>query len=163
RRLLLGLAPCSHLACPPIPFHRVGRPGASVKGTEILTGVLEATVRDPCRSGPGAKLVCGLTHPRNDRRRQATRPHFHACEASPRGISSLSDRKNTRGEWAGDSTRRGVRSRVMLCRCGFGSGGGFEGDPVAHGGELGDVVAHPAFGGDAVGVVVGSEVVEAGG
>src|SRR6185312_11777185 len=90
RRLLLGLAPCSHLACPPIPFHRVGRPGASVKGTEILTGVLEATVRDPCRSGPGAKLVCGLTHPRNDRRRQATRPRFHACEASPRGIWSLS-------------------------------------------------------------------------
>ena len=46
---------------------------------------------------------------------------------------------------------------------GLGSGGGFEGDPVAHGGELGDVVAHPAFGGDAVDVVVGSEVVEAGG
>jgi hypothetical protein len=44
----------------------------------------------------------------------------------------------------------------------LGSGGGFEGDPVAHGGELGDVVAHPAFGGDAVDVVVGSEVVEAG-
>ena len=68
----------------------MGRLGASVKGTEILTGVLEATVRDPCRSGPGAKLVCGLTHPRNDRRRQATRPHFHACEASPGGIWSLS-------------------------------------------------------------------------
>src|SRR6185312_17185786 len=64
RRLLLGLAPCSHLACPPIRFHRVGRPGASVKGTEILTGVLEATVRDPCRSGPGAKLVCGLIRPK---------------------------------------------------------------------------------------------------
>ena len=46
----------------------------------------------------------------------------------------------------------------MLCRCGFGLGGGFEGDSVAHGGELGDVVAHPAFGGDADGVVVGSEV-----
>jgi len=29
--------------------------GASVKGTEILTGVLEATVRDPSRSGPGAR------------------------------------------------------------------------------------------------------------
>jgi hypothetical protein len=32
-----------------------GCPGASVKGTEILTGVLEATVRDPSRSGPGAQ------------------------------------------------------------------------------------------------------------
>src|SRR5712691_12717416 len=32
--------------------HRAGRLGASVKGTESLTGVLEATVRDPSRSGP---------------------------------------------------------------------------------------------------------------
>src|ERR1700739_2854834 len=46
------------------PFHRVGSPGASVKETEILTGVLEATVRDPSRSGPGAKLMCGLTRPK---------------------------------------------------------------------------------------------------
>jgi len=45
----------------------------------------------------------------------------------------------------------------------LGLGGGFERDPVAHGGELGDVVAHPAFEVDAAGVVVGSEVVEAGG
>src|SRR5450755_3320417 len=30
-------------------------------GTEILTGVLEATVRDPSRSGPGARLMDGLT------------------------------------------------------------------------------------------------------
>ena len=37
-------------------------------------------------------------------------------------------------------------------------GGGFEGDPVAHGGELGDVVAQPSFDGDAAGVVVGAEV-----
>ena len=44
----------------------------------------------------------------------------------------------------------------MLCRCGFRLCGGFEGDPVAHGGELGDVVAHPAFEVDAAGVVVGS-------
>ena len=50
----------------------------------------------------------------------------------------------------------------MLCRCGFGSGGGFEGDPVAEGGELGDVVTHAAFDVDAAGVVVGSEVAEAG-
>ena len=48
----------------------------------------------------------------------------------------------------------------MLCRCGFGSGGGFEGDPVAHRGELGEVVADLAFGVDAVGVVVGSEIAE---
>ena len=42
--------------------------------------------------------------------------------------------------------------------CVFELGGGFEGDPVAHGGELGDVVAQPALGGDSVGVVVGAEV-----
>src|ERR1700692_2264387 len=76
------------LACPPITSarsNRAGCPGASVQGTEILTGVLEATVRDPSRSGPGARLLYGLTHPRKHRRRRATRPHFHACEASPAG------------------------------------------------------------------------------
>ena len=77
-------------------FHRVGRPGASVKGTEILTGVLEATVRDPSRSGPGARLKYGLTHPRKRRRRRATRPHFHACEASPEGKQGAQIRRHTR-------------------------------------------------------------------
>ena len=51
----------------------------------------------------------------------------------------------------------------MLCRCGIGSGGGLEGDAVAHAPQLGDVVAGSAFGVDAAGVVVGAEVVEAGG
>lgn len=63
-----------HFACSPIestPFLLGGSSGASVKETEILTGVLEATVRDPARSGPGARLRNG-----------ATRPHFHACEPS---------------------------------------------------------------------------------
>ena len=46
--------------------------------------------------------------------------------------------------------------------CVFGSGGGFDGDPVAEGGELGDVVTHAAFDVDVAGVVVGSEVMEAG-
>ena len=57
------------------------------------------------------------------------------------------------------------RSLGAGCRCGtvyLGLGGGFEGDPVAHRGELGDVVAQPPFGVDALGVVVGSEVAEAG-
>ena len=47
--------------------------------------------------------------------------------------------------------------------CVFGLGGGFDGDPVAHRGELGDVVARPAFEVDAAGVVVDAEVAEAGG
>jgi hypothetical protein len=40
-------------------------------------------------------------------------------------------------------------------------GGGFEGDPVAYGGELGDVVAQPSFSRDVGGVVV--EVAKAAG
>jgi hypothetical protein len=59
-------------------------PGASVEGTEILIGVLEATVCDPSRSNPGAKLMEGLTHPRMGRRRRATLPNFHAREAYAR-------------------------------------------------------------------------------
>ena len=80
-------------------IHRAGCPGASVKGTEILTGVLEATVRDPSRSGPGARLMCGLAVPRKHRRRQATRPHFHACEASRKrnwGLMSRCARRRIR-------------------------------------------------------------------
>jgi hypothetical protein len=42
----------------------------------------------------------------------------------------------------------------------WGLRGGFEGDPVAHRGELGEVVADLPSGVDAVGVVVGSEVAE---
>src|ERR1700741_1774359 len=77
-----------------------------------------------------------------------------------RSAQSASDRKNSPGEWVGESTRR---SRVRLRDCVVGSGGGFEGDPVAEGGELGDVVADASLGDDAVGVVIGAEVVEAGG
>jgi len=82
-----------HLCCPPNTFtlDRSGRLGASVKGTEILTGVLEATVRDPSRSGPGARLKYGITRPRKRRRRQATRPNFHACEASPGGMGGSNE------------------------------------------------------------------------
>src|SRR5215213_10959394 len=77
--------PHLHIPCPPTdPETTRGCPGASVEGTEILTGVLEATVRDPSRSSPGAKLMDGLTHPRMGRRRRATRPNFHACEAYAR-------------------------------------------------------------------------------
>jgi CRP-like cAMP-binding protein len=84
-------------ACPPIesiPLP-VDRLGASVKGTEILIGVLEATVRDPSRSGPGARLTHGLTGPRNGRRRQATPPHF----SRPRGVPRR-DRRLTQEELA---------------------------------------------------------------
>jgi hypothetical protein len=56
-----------------------------MQGIEILTGVLEATVRDPSGSGPGTRLSRRLEHPSKRRRRQATRPHFHARVASPEG------------------------------------------------------------------------------
>ena len=58
-------------------------------GPEILTGVLEATVRDPSGRGPSARLMHGLESPVTGRRRRATRPHFHAREASPTGIGRL--------------------------------------------------------------------------
>ncbi|BCO47284.1 hypothetical protein MINTM002_29580 [Mycobacterium intracellulare] len=45
-------------------LNKAGRPGASVQGIEILTGVLEATVRDPSRSGPGTRLINRLTKPK---------------------------------------------------------------------------------------------------
>ena len=64
---------------------RAGCPGASVEGTEILTGVLEATVRDPSRSRPRHQAHRRAHIPRGSRRRRATRPYFHACEASPEG------------------------------------------------------------------------------
>ena len=83
---------------------------------------------------------------------------------APRVNDRRADRKNTRGEWAGDSDPAGrAEPGDVVPVWVLGSGGGFEGDPVAHGGELGDVVADLSFGGDAVGVVVGAEVVEAGG
>ena len=66
----------------------VGRPGASVKETEILTGVLEATVRDPCRSGPGAKLTCGLSRPRSIGVGGRPDPIFTPARRPPEGISS---------------------------------------------------------------------------
>ena len=87
------------LACPPITSARSNRVvarGPRSRGTEILTGVLEATVRDPSRSGPGTRLKYGLTHPRKRRRRRATRPHFHACEASPEGKQGAQIRRHTR-------------------------------------------------------------------
>ena len=66
------------------------------------------------------------------------------------------------GDQARESTRRSLRSRVGLCRCMFRSGGGFEGDSVAHRGELCDVVTHPVFDAGPTVVVFGSEVMEAG-
>jgi hypothetical protein len=51
----------------------------------------------------------------------------------------------------------------VLCRCRFGSDGGFEGDAVAHRHQLREVVAGSAFGVDPGGVVLGAEVAEPGG
>ena len=60
-------------------------PGGLGRETEILTGVLEATVRDPSRSGPGARLIYGLTSQGNVGVGRRPDPNFHACEASPQG------------------------------------------------------------------------------
>src|SRR3979490_3368335 len=65
-------------------------PGGLGQGTENLTGVLEATVHDPARSGPGVRLAHGITPPREDVDvgRQPD-PNFHACKASPEGTKRL--------------------------------------------------------------------------
>ena len=41
-------------------------PGGPGQGTENLTGVLDATVHDPARSGPGVRLAHGITRPREN-------------------------------------------------------------------------------------------------
>ena len=68
----------------------------------------------------------------------------------------------TRGDQTRGSSRLMLWGRVTLWSCVFGSGGGFEGDPIAEGGELGDVVMHAALDVDAAGVVVGSGGMEPG-
>src|SRR6202007_13858 len=95
-----------------------------------------------------------------ERRRVIHRKTAGCAITGTRSAESASDRKNSPGEGVGESTRR---SRVRWRDCVVGSGGGFEGDPVAEGGELGDVVADASLGDDAVGVVIGAEVGEGGG
>ena len=47
----------------------------------------------------------------------------------------------TQGDWAGDSDPAELAEPgVVAGVCIWGLGGGFDGDSVAHGGELGDVV-----------------------
>ena len=74
------------------PGRRIGggMPGGLGQGTENLTGVLDATVHDPARSGPGVRLAHGITPPREDVDvgRQPD-PNFHACKASPEGTKRL--------------------------------------------------------------------------
>jgi RNA-directed DNA polymerase len=62
--------------------------GAAGVDRVTVVAVEDYGVRDPSRSGPGTKLTNGLHSPWKRRRRQATRPHFHAYEASPTGIGS---------------------------------------------------------------------------
>ena len=51
--------------------------------------MLEATVRDPSRSGPGARLIHELEAQERTGVGRQPDPHFHACEASPEGTGGL--------------------------------------------------------------------------
>ena len=88
-------------------------------------------------------------------------PFFTPARRHPEGLGA--DRKIPRV--SGQATAPGGACGAGSCCAGvwIWSGGGFEGDAVAHRDQLGDVVAVLAFGVDAAGVVVGAEVAEAGG
>jgi len=62
----------------------VGLPGGPV-GTQSLTGVLVATVRDPSRRGPGARLISGLEGQGTDGVGRQAHTHFLAYATSPQG------------------------------------------------------------------------------
>jgi hypothetical protein len=70
-----------------------------------LTGVLEATVRDPSRSRPRRQTNARAQIPSEQRRRRATHPYFHACVAPPEGtlgltrISAQPIRRKGDGPW----------------------------------------------------------------
>ena len=78
---------------------------ASVKGTENLTGVLEATMRDPCRSGPSAKLVCGLIRPKKRPTSAGDPTPFSRLRGVPRRDMKL---VSGEGESPGGDSRRSV-------------------------------------------------------
>lgn len=71
-----------------------GLPGGLVQGTENLTGVLVATVRDPSKSGPGAKLHNGLTY-QGKVGVAGNPPPFHASTGVPPRTSELHRRSDT--------------------------------------------------------------------
>src|SRR4029077_17448989 len=110
---------------PPIPWRVVWGPRS--RETEILIGVLAATVRDPSRSGPGARLTHGLTAQEHVGVGRRPEPIFHAPRGVPRrdwGLIGKSD-----GERAG---RRypAEASDVVLAVC-LGSGRGVGDDHFA--------------------------------
>src|SRR5262245_42967416 len=67
------------------PKRGSGMPAGPRSGTEILTGVLEATVRDPSGRGPGARLFDGLEAQATIGVGGQPAHHFHARVAYPTG------------------------------------------------------------------------------
>src|SRR6478735_11284437 len=66
----------------PIPWRVAWGPRS--RETEILIGVLAATVRDPSRSGPGARLTHGLAAQEHVGVGRRPEPIFHAPRGVPR-------------------------------------------------------------------------------
>jgi hypothetical protein len=60
----------------------VGLPGGPV-GTENLTGVLEATMRDPSTGGPGARLATASKGQGNDGVGGQAHTHFRPWATAP--------------------------------------------------------------------------------
>src|SRR6266487_819566 len=70
---------------PPITMARCRAARGPRSEAESLTGVLQAQCATRQGQGPGARLTYELTAQRRHRRRQATRPDFHACATPPQG------------------------------------------------------------------------------
>jgi hypothetical protein len=80
RNLLHLLHPCL-LLLTGVPSPRWVARG-SRSGTEILTGVLEATVRDPPGREPQRQTIVRAREPKKKPASAGNSTHFHACEAS---------------------------------------------------------------------------------
>jgi hypothetical protein len=119
--------------------------------------------------GPSARLINGIHGHRDNSASAGTPTHFHVRKTSPEG-APVTDRKIKPGTGERDhrlgvgleaEPGRGDGTTAEVTRQRRGSGGGFEGDAKAQGGELADMVSDLAGRVDAVGVVIGPQIVEA--
>src|SRR6185312_4593080 len=107
-----------------------------------------------------------MANPKGPKSMKSTHPNVTSQQRLRSSATSRSTHltgKYPQGEWVGEAPGGACGAGSCCAGAGLGSGGGFEGDAVAHRHRLRDVVACSAFGVDPGGVVVGAEVGVAGG